>query len=71
MVNLRRYIDWAITTPLLILNLGLLAGEDMVLVAAVMGADIAMIFSGYMGSGKRQRDIHPHKDPCMPGKVTH
>ena len=44
------YIDWAITTPLLILNLGLLAGEDMVLVAAVMGADIAMIFSGYMGS---------------------
>jgi len=45
-----RYIDWAITTPLLILNLGLLAGEDMVLVAAVMGADIAMIFSGYMGS---------------------
>jgi len=45
-----RYIDWAITTPLLILNLGLLAGEDMVLVAAVMGADVAMIFSGYMGS---------------------
>ena len=45
-----RYLDWAITTPLLILNLGLLAGEDMVLVAAVMGADIAMIFSGYMGS---------------------
>jgi len=45
-----RYIDWAITTPLLILNLGLLAGEDIVLVAAVMGADIAMIFAGYMGS---------------------
>jgi len=34
----------------LILNLGLLAGEDMVLVAAVMGADVAMIFAGYMGS---------------------
>ena len=35
---------------MLILNLGLLAGEDIVLVAAVMGADIAMIFAGYMGS---------------------
>mmetsp|Transcript_35513 Transcript_35513/g.71099 ORF Transcript_35513/g.71099 Transcript_35513/m.71099 type:complete len:257 (-) Transcript_35513:181-951(-) len=45
-----RYIDWAITTPLIILNLGLLAGEDPILIAAIMGSDLAMIFAGYMGS---------------------
>mmetsp|Transcript_34399 Transcript_34399/g.70948 ORF Transcript_34399/g.70948 Transcript_34399/m.70948 type:complete len:255 (+) Transcript_34399:136-900(+) len=45
-----RYIDWAITTPLMIMNLGLLAGEDPVLIAAIMGSDVAMIFCGYMGS---------------------
>mmetsp|Transcript_45036 Transcript_45036/g.107335 ORF Transcript_45036/g.107335 Transcript_45036/m.107335 type:complete len:265 (-) Transcript_45036:153-947(-) len=45
-----RYIDWAVTTPLMILNLGLLAGEDTVMILAVMGADLGMIFCGYMGS---------------------
>jgi len=34
-----RYIDWAITTPLLILDLGLVAGQDYVTIAAVCGAD--------------------------------
>ena len=34
-----RYIDWLITTPLLILDLGLVAGQDLVTIAAVVGAD--------------------------------
>lgn len=34
-----RYIDWLVTTPLLILDLGLLAGQDVVTISAVMGAD--------------------------------
>ena len=34
-----RYIDWFITTPLMILNIGLLAGEEQWMIAAIMGAD--------------------------------
>ena len=34
-----RYIDWLFTTPLLILELGLVAGQDFVTIAAVIGAD--------------------------------
>ncbi|EKX49358.1 hypothetical protein GUITHDRAFT_85745 [Guillardia theta CCMP2712] len=45
-----RYIDWFITTPLMILNIGLLAGEEQWMIAAIMGADMGMIFAGYMGS---------------------
>jgi bacteriorhodopsin len=43
-------VDWAVTTPLMILNLGLLAGEDTVMIAAVMGADVGMIVAGYLGA---------------------
>ena len=34
-----RYVDWMITTSLLILDLGLVAGQDFVTIAAVVGAD--------------------------------
>jgi hypothetical protein len=34
-----RYVDWMITTALLILDLGLVAGQDFVTIAAVIGAD--------------------------------
>jgi bacteriorhodopsin len=34
-----RYVDWMITTPLLLLDLGLIAGADPALIAAVIGAD--------------------------------
>ena len=34
-----RYVDWSITTPLLLLDLGLIAGADGALIAAVVGAD--------------------------------
>eukprot|EP00292_Cryptomonas_paramecium_P010003 CAMPEP_0113686438 /NCGR_PEP_ID=MMETSP0038_2-20120614/15292_1 /TAXON_ID=2898 /ORGANISM="Cryptomonas paramecium" /LENGTH=261 /DNA_ID=CAMNT_0000606765 /DNA_START=29 /DNA_END=814 /DNA_ORIENTATION=+ /assembly_acc=CAM_ASM_000170 len=44
------YVDWLLTTPLIILNLGLIAGQDFVTIAAVCGADVLMIISGYMAS---------------------
>jgi bacteriorhodopsin len=34
-----RYVDWSITTPLLLLDLGLIAGADGALIAAVIGCD--------------------------------
>ena len=34
-----RYVDWMITTSLIILDLGLVAGQDFVTIAAVVGAD--------------------------------
>ena len=45
-----RYVDWTITTALLILDLGLVAGQDFVTIAAVIGADMLMITAGYMGA---------------------
>jgi len=45
-----RYVDWMITTALLILDLGLVAGQDFVTIAAVIGADMLMITAGYMGA---------------------
>lgn len=51
-----RYIDWAVTTALTILALGLLAGQDTATIAAVMGADLGMIISGY---------VLPPSLPCL------
>ena len=45
-----RYIDWIVTTPLLLLDLGTLSGARKKLVAAVIGADIFMIVTGVIAS---------------------
>jgi bacteriorhodopsin len=45
-----RYLDWLITTPLLVLELGLVAGQDSETITAVVGADVLMIVAGYMGA---------------------
>jgi bacteriorhodopsin len=45
-VYLGRYIDWVITTPLLLLELGVIAGLRPKLIAGVIGADIFMIVTG-------------------------
>jgi len=45
-----RYVDWFVTTPLIMLDLGLIVGADVGLLAAVMGADMLMIFGGFMAS---------------------
>ena len=40
-----RYVDWSVTTPLLLLDLGLIAGADGALIAAVIGADCKLLRS--------------------------
>lgn len=47
-----RYIDWLITTPLMLINLAILlevTSEKKGLVIAIVAADIAMIVFGYFG----------------------
>ncbi|HEY9622366.1 MAG TPA: bacteriorhodopsin [Crinalium sp.] len=41
-----RYVDWIITTPLLLMDLGTIAGARPKLVAGVMAADVFMIITG-------------------------
>jgi len=45
-----RYVDWTITTALIILELGLIAGAEPALIGGVMGADVIMIVGGYLGT---------------------
>ena len=41
-----RYVDWIVTTPLLLISLGVIAGARPKLIAGVVGADIVMIVTG-------------------------
>lgn len=54
-----RYVDWAVTTPLLLLDLALLAGMPLTTTILVMLADEAMIltglFSGLSQNGETSR----------------
>lgn len=49
-----RYIDWLLTTPLLLLNLAMVAtfnvGRKTALVAAIMGLDVFMIVTGLIAA---------------------
>lgn len=45
-----RYLDWIITTPLLLLDLGVIAGARPKLIAGVMAADIFMIVTGVIAT---------------------
>ena len=45
-----RYADWAATTPLLLLDLGLLAGASSVDIAWVVLCDLLMIAAGFAGA---------------------
>lgn len=45
-----RYVDWVVTTPLLLLELGIIAGARPKLIVGVIGADIFMILTGLVGS---------------------
>jgi len=55
-----RYIDWLITTPLLLLDLALLAlaspGRNVGLIASLIGLDIVMILTG-LASGSSTSDF--------------
>jgi bacteriorhodopsin len=41
-----RYVDWSITTPLLILDLGLLAGMSGAHIIMAIVADLIMVLTG-------------------------
>lgn len=45
-----RYVDWVVTTRLLLLKLDVTAGLRPKLIAAVMGADIFMILTGMVAA---------------------
>lgn len=45
-----RYADWLFTTPLLLLDLGLLAGADRNTLGALIGLDAFMIITGLVGA---------------------
>lgn len=45
-----RYVDWVVTTPLLLLDLGVLAGLRPKLIAGVIAADIFMILTGLVAT---------------------
>jgi len=45
-----RYIDWLLTTPLIIALLGILADADRSLIATLVGVDIYMIAAGFLGA---------------------
>eukprot|EP00127_Corallochytrium_limacisporum_P002876 Clim_evm55s142 gene=Clim_evmTU55s142 len=44
-----RYLDWLVTTPLLLLDLGLLAGAHQNELIFLIGADIMMVVAGVLG----------------------
>ncbi|PSQ05804.1 rhodopsin [Halobacteriales archaeon QS_6_71_20] len=54
-----RYADWLFTTPLLLLDLALLAGADRNTIATLVGLDVFMIITGVVGAlartGQAQR----------------
>ena len=45
-----RYLDWIVTTPLLLLDLGIISGARPKLIGAVIGADIFTIVTGVIAS---------------------
>jgi bacteriorhodopsin len=45
-----RYADWLFTTPLLLLDLALLAGASRNTIATLIGLDVAMILTGLVGA---------------------
>jgi len=45
-----RYADWLFTTPLLLLDLCLLAGADRNTIATLIGLDVGMILTGLVGA---------------------
>mmetsp|Transcript_84468 Transcript_84468/g.225713 ORF Transcript_84468/g.225713 Transcript_84468/m.225713 type:complete len:257 (+) Transcript_84468:61-831(+) len=55
-----RYVDWAITTPLLLVDLALLAGLDVWDTFALVVADMLMIAFGYAGAEPNFEYTWPH-----------
>jgi len=48
-VFIARYIDWLLTTPIILSLLGLLANAERSLIATLIGVDVYMISVGFLG----------------------
>ena len=48
-----RYVDWLVTTPLLLLELGVIAGLRSQVILAAVGADLLMILTGLIATLER------------------
>ena len=53
-----RYADWLFTTPLLLLDIALLAGADRNTIATLVGLDVAMILTGLAGALARSSALN-------------
>ncbi|WP_243700360.1 bacteriorhodopsin [Halorussus pelagicus] len=49
-----RYADWAVTTPLLLLDLALFAGADRETIGTLLGLDVFMIVTGFFAASSAQ-----------------
>ncbi|MDZ7687872.1 MAG: bacteriorhodopsin [Halobacteriales archaeon] len=49
-VVVARYIDWLLTTPIILVLLGVLANADRSLIATLIGVDVYMISVGLLGA---------------------
>jgi len=45
-----RFVDMGITTPLILLHLGTIAGVDSITITALMSSDVLMVYCAYMGA---------------------
>jgi bacteriorhodopsin len=52
-----RYADWLLTTPLLLLDLALLAGADRNTISTLVGLDVFMIVTGLVGALAREGQV--------------
>ena len=67
-----RYVDWLLTTPLLLIDLGLLAGLNGASLFSIIIADIIMILGGLFAALTPQSSWHHFKEPVprLPGRGT-
>ncbi|PSP55321.1 rhodopsin [Halobacteriales archaeon QS_1_67_19] len=49
-----RYADWIVTTPLLLLDLALFVGADRETIATLLGLDVYMIITGFLGASSAE-----------------
>uniref|UniRef100_A0A6T8IZ18 Rhodopsin n=1 Tax=Hemiselmis andersenii TaxID=464988 RepID=A0A6T8IZ18_HEMAN len=52
-----RYVDWLITTPLLLYDIAVVVDAELGEIVMLLGVDVLMIVSGYIGASV----LHPYK----------
>lgn len=60
-----RYVDWAFTTPLIILQLGLIAGAETTSIASAIGADGTQPYSNWFTSEQELLAVANRYGSCL------